>query len=139
MISEIFVRLKISSVSRTPEQISDATGFLCDHSWRIGEKRGKTSIVEKTNGWILNSKMPQNSSLEAHIEALLGRLLVHADRIRALSENETVELSCVIYASAPPSLNFDKSVIQRVWQIGASLDIDLYINHGENYQTINNS
>jgi len=76
MISEIFVRLKISSVIRTPEQISDVTGFQCDHSWRIGEKRGKTIIVEKTNGWVLNSKMPQNASLEAHIQELLGRLLV---------------------------------------------------------------
>ncbi|MCE2827965.1 MAG: DUF4279 domain-containing protein [Verrucomicrobium sp.] len=135
MISEIFVRLKISSVIRTPEQISDVTGFQCDHSWRIGEKRGKTIIVEKTNGWVLNSKMPQNASLEAHIQELLGRLLVNADRIRALSENETVELSCVVYASTPPSLNFDKSVIQQVYQLGASLDIDLYITDGGNNQT----
>ena len=72
-------------------------------------------------------KMPKNAPLEAHIEELLGRLLVHADRIRALSEQETVEFSCVIYASAPPSLNFNKSVIQRVCQLGASLDMDLFL------------
>jgi len=60
---------------------------------------------------------------------------VNADRIRALSENETVELSCVVYASTPPSLNFDKSVIQQVYQLGASLDIDLYITDGGNNQT----
>ena len=94
MTDEIIVRLKVTSASRTPEQISDATGILCDHSWRIGEKRGKTILVEKTNGWVLNSKMPKNAPLEAHIEELLGRLVVHADRIRALSEHETVELSC---------------------------------------------
>ena len=127
MTDEIIVRLKVTSASRTPEQISDATGILCDHSWRIGEKRGKTILVEKTNGWVLNSKMPKNAPLEAHIEELLGRLLVHADRIRALSEQETVEFSCVIYASAPPSLNFKKSVIQRVCQLGASLDMDLFL------------
>lgn len=134
MTDEIIVRLKVTSTSRTPEQISDATGILCDHSWRIGEKRGKTIIIEKTNGWILNSKMPKNASLEAHIKELLGRLLVHADRIRVLSENETVELSCVVYASTPPSLNFEKSVIQQVCQLGASLDIDLYITDGGNDQ-----
>jgi hypothetical protein len=71
---------------------------------------------------------------EAHIKELLGRLLVHADRIRVLSENETVELSCVVYASTPPSLNFEKSVIQQVCQLGASLDIDLYITDGGNDQ-----
>ena len=127
MTDEIIVRLKVTSASRTPEQISDATGMLCDHSWRIGEKRGKTILVEKTNGWVLNSKMPKNAPLEAHFEELLGRLLVHEDRIRALSEQETVEFSCVIYASAPPSLNFNKSVIQRVCQLGASLDMDLFL------------
>ena len=127
MTDEIIVRLKVTSASRTPEQISDATGILCDHSWRIGEKRGKTILVEKTNGWVLNSKMPKNAPLEAHIEELLGRLLVHADRLRALSEHETVEFSCVIYASAPPSLNFNKSFIQRVCQLGASLDVDLFL------------
>ena len=127
MTDEIIVRLKVTSASRTPEQISDATGILCDHSWRIGEKRKKTILVEKTNGWVLNSKMAKNAPLEAHIEELLGRLVVHADRIRALSEHETVELSCVIYASAPPSLNFNKSVIQRICQLGASLDMDLYL------------
>ena len=127
MTDEIIVRSKVTSASRTPEQISDATGILCDHSWRIGEKRRKTILVEKTNGWVLNSKMPKNAPLEAHIEELLGRLLVHADRIRALSEQETVEFSCVIYASAPPSLNFNKSVIQRVCQLGASLDMDLFL------------
>jgi hypothetical protein len=127
MTDEIIVRLKVTSASRTPEQISDATGILCDHSWRIAEKRGKTILVEKANGWVLNSKMPKNAPLEAHIEELLGRLLVHADRIRALSEQETVEFSCVVYASAPPSLNFNKSVIQRVCQLGASLDVDLFL------------
>ena len=119
--------MKVTSASRTPEQISDATGILCDHSWRIGEKRGKTILVEKTNGWVLNSKMAKNAPLEAHIEELLRRLVVHADRSRALSEQETVEFSCVIYASAPPSLNFNKSVIQRVCQLGASLDMDLFL------------
>jgi len=121
------VRLKVTSTSRTPDQITDATGILCDHSWRIGEKREKTILVEKTNGWVLNSKMPKNAPLEVQIEELLERLIVHADRIRVLSEHETVELSCVVYASAPPSLNFNKSVIQRVCQLGASLDIDLYL------------
>ena len=127
MNDEIILRLKVTSTSRTPDQITDATGILCDHSWRIGEKREKTILVEKTNGWVLNSKTPKNAPLEVQIEELLERLIVHADRIRALSEHETVELSCVVYASAPPSLNFNKSVIQRVCQLGASLDIDLYL------------
>lgn len=127
MADETTVRLKITSASRTPEQISEATGLTCDRSWRIGEKRGKTTIVERSNGWVLNSTLPKSASLEAHIEELLGRLLARADKIRALSEHDTVELSCVVYAILPPALNFDKSVIQRLAQLGASLDVDLYL------------
>jgi hypothetical protein len=38
-----------------------------------------------------------------------------------------VEISCVIYANAAPALNFDKSVVDKLARLGASLDIDLYI------------
>ena len=72
MTDEIIVRLKVTSASRTPEQISDATGILCDHSWRIGEKRGKTILVEKTNGWVLNSKMPKMLRLKPTLKNSSG-------------------------------------------------------------------
>lgn len=93
-------------------------------NWRKARKNNP----RRKDEWVgFELKNAQNAPLEAHIEELLGRLLVHADRIRALSEQETVEFSCVIYASAPPSLNFNKSVIQRVCQLGASLDMDLFL------------
>jgi hypothetical protein len=126
MNPEIIVRLKITSPRRTPQEISDAIGLDCDRSWRIGDKRGNTLIIENTNGWVLNSNSGKNASLEMHIDELLGRLSIHADRIRSLTDHETVELSCVVYAFSPPALNFDQSVIQRLARLGASLDIDLY-------------
>src|SRR5438552_16187438 len=131
MADETIVRLKITSISRTPEQISEAAGLTCDRSWRIGDKRGKTIIVERTNGWVLNSGLAKSASLEAHIEELLERLIAHADKIRTLSEQESVELSCVVYAASPPALNFNKSVIRQLGQLGVSLDVDLYLSGGE--------
>lgn len=127
MAEKNIVRLKITSIKRTPEQISKVVGCSCDRSWRIGDKRGKTIIVEKVNGWVLDSALPKSASLETHIEKILERVTRQSDKIRRLSKQECVELSCVIYAASPPALNFDKKVVRQIAQLGANLDVDLYI------------
>jgi hypothetical protein len=43
-----------------------------------------------------------------------------------LSAVAEVEFSCVIYAEATPTLNFDASVVYKLARLGAALDIDLY-------------
>lgn len=132
MADETFVRLKTFSVSLTPEQITEAIGLPCDRSWRIGDKRGKTIIIEKENGWILNSSLSLEASLDAHVENLLSRLTPIADKIRKFSEQNRVEFSCVVYADSPPALNFTESVIFQLAQLGASLDIDLFLTADDN-------
>jgi len=124
---EIIVRLKIISNRQTPEQITDTVGLACDKFWRIGDKRGKTIIVEKNNGWVLNSSLPKSASLEAHIESLLERLSPFATKIHMFAEHDVVEFSCVIYAANPPALNFSKEVVQNISLLGASLDVDLFL------------
>ena len=128
MPDETIVRLKIISNRQTPEQITDTVGLTCDKSWRIGDKRGKTIIVEKNNGWVLNSSLPKSASLEAHVENLLERLSPCAAKIQMFAEHDDVEFSCVIYAATPPALNFSKVVVQNISLLGASLDVDLYLN-----------
>ena len=127
MEEKTIVRLKIVSSNLTPKEISAAIGLRCNKSWRPGDRRGRTIIRETTNGWILNSGLTEASSLEEQISHLLNRLEPSAEKLRALSEQESVELSCVIYASASPALNFSKSTIDQISRIGASLDIDLYL------------
>jgi hypothetical protein len=102
-----------------------------DQHWRIGDTRWKSIIVEKNNGWVLNSGLPESSSLEDHINALLERVASGSDRIRSLSEVAEVELSCVVYGEHMPALNFAPRVVHRIAQLGASLDIDLYISDDE--------
>jgi hypothetical protein len=126
MTETIIVRLKILSVIHTPDQITSITGMRCDRSWLVGDKRGKTTIVEKCNGWILNSKLPKDACLVDHVENVLEQAAPVASMIRTLAENAEVELSCVIYSFSPPALNFKSEVIERINSLGASLDIDLY-------------
>jgi hypothetical protein len=71
--------------------------------------------------------MPEAADLGDHINVLLALLESRAEAIKAMSATCIVEISCVIYANAAPALNFDKSVVDKLARLGASLDIDLYI------------
>ena len=106
-------------------------GLAYDKSWRIGDKRGRSGIIQKNNGWVLTSKVSSSAPLEDHISDLLVRLADHTDAIREISRRDEVELSCVIHAAHPPPLNFSKDLVHNLSQLGASLDIDLYLTGDE--------
>lgn len=127
MAQETLVRLKITSATYTPGAITSATGLQCDKSWHAGDTRKPTTIVEKDNGWILNSGLSEAASLDEHMESLLGMIEPAKEVIRSFSATDSVELSIVIYAPSPPALNFPYSIINRAAELGASIDIDLYI------------
>jgi hypothetical protein len=126
MIQETIVRLKIISGTRSPEMITEAIGLQCDKWWHYGDKREHTIIVEKNNGWVLHSGLPRTASLDEHIDALWRILEPVKAKIRCLASTELVELSCVIYSSFSPALYFECSVINRLAELGAGMDIDLY-------------
>jgi hypothetical protein len=126
MSEETIVRFKIISLRSTPEDISKLLGLPCDSALRIGERRGKVGAISKEHEWILNSGLFESQPLENHLEALLNRLDLHKEAIFSLSETNTVEVSCVIYCSSAPALNFPKSLIKKFEQLGAGLDVDLY-------------
>jgi len=126
-MQETIVRLKVLSNDQTPEMVTEATGLQCDRCWHIGDTRPHTTIKEENHGWVLDSGLSKATCLEEQISALLSVIGTRANALKVLSATDTVELSCVIYASAAPALNFDRSVIGKLALLGASLDIDLYI------------
>jgi hypothetical protein len=127
MVEKAIVRLKIKSITRSPEEITEMLGIQSDFSWHRGDKRAHTIILEKDNGWVLGSSLPDSDSLEQHINSLLARISACSNKIKLLSEDESLELSCVLYASEMPALNFSREVIHSICSIGASLDVDVYI------------
>jgi hypothetical protein len=127
MDTETFVSLTIISSQYSPEEIDAFVGVHCDKAWRIGDFRAKTTIKEKDNGWVLNSGLEKNDSLEDHVESLLKILAPVSDKIQSLSDGSYVEVSCAIYSSETPPLHFRKNVIHQINKLGASLDIDLYL------------
>lgn len=122
-----YVRLRVLSKNLTPEEISEVIGMGCDSSWRIGDFRRHTTIREKENGWVLDSRLDPTIPLEEHIRALLARISDRSERIRGLAAANSVELSCAVYAKDVPALNFDNLLIRQIAVLGAGLDVDLYL------------
>ena len=123
---ETYVRLKIGSNNKTPDEISNTLGIKSDRSWVVGDLRPHTIIKEKSNGWVLNSRLDKTTSLETQISDLFQQIGSRTHVIRDMSRSNSVEISCVIYSSGAPPLYFDRSVIEQIHDIGGNLDIDLH-------------
>lgn len=129
-----YVRLMVISESVSPEQISRQLGVRGDETWRIGDKRKNTDILEKENGWGLHSKKESTMNLEDHIENIRDLIKGFESNFKILSDalDCEVQLSCVVYFKDEPPLLFEKEVINWLNSIAASLDIDLYLSRDDN-------
>jgi len=126
-MEETIVRLKLRSRIYSPEKLVELSGLNCQRSWRIGERRGKSGIVEEDNGCVVESGLPKSATLDEHMAALLAVLAPCTAQLRSLSEHTDIELSCVVYGKTVPALNFSRKTIDQIAGLGASLDIDLYV------------
>lgn len=127
MTTQIYVRLKIISDTLLPQEIEKTVGIQSDESWKSGDLKPRTKIISKENVCIYSSGLTVSEDLDLHVANLLKRLVSVTDNIKILSQDNTVELSIVIYSSERPALCFDKEIIDTLSKFGASLDIDLYI------------
>ncbi|MFI5360505.1 MAG: DUF4279 domain-containing protein [Elusimicrobiota bacterium] len=121
------VRFKISSATLSAADIQARTGLAPDESWKIGDARGAFSAVEKQHGFVLESKVRVQDSLDDHIQAMLKRLAPHAQKIGTLANEAKIELSCMIHRKAAPALKFERDDLRWLGVMGARLDIDIFI------------
>jgi hypothetical protein len=126
-VDEVYVRLKITSENRSPDEVSRLVGLACDRAWCVGDLRPHTKIAERTNGWVIELSSTGRSSLQTRARELLQRVLPYAANIKSLAATSLIEFSCVVYTPQVPPLYLEKDIIDGVAQLGAALDIDLYI------------
>jgi Domain of unknown function (DUF4279) len=128
---ETIIRIKILSDTLSPKEISRRLRQKPDRSWNKGTADPKVSRnMAKFNAWILNSGLPKDASIEAHVTALLERVRPVAREILELSRTETVDFSCVVYSDAEPPTYFDNRALSAIASLGANLDVDLYLQTG---------
>ena len=121
------VRFNIFSATLTAQEIQARTGLVPDEFWKIGDARGAFGAVEKMHGFVLQSKVRIQESLDLHIQTMLKRIAPHAQKIGALANVAKIELSCQIHRKLAPALKFERDDLRWLGVMGARLDIDVYI------------
>lgn len=122
-----YAELVILSTTLTPDVLDTVLGLKSDKRWTTGQLRANSTISEKQNGWVIQSCLDRTAPLEEHINHLLDTLRPASSKIKGLSGQACVQFSCVVHAPDVPPLHFDSGVITALSELGASLDIDLYL------------
>lgn len=116
-----------------PEQVTALTGIEPSETWRVGDLIDKHATVRhKQNGWSVESALPPTAELEDHVKDVLDQLQAGWASLKGVSARFDSEISCVLYIkSVNPPVHFDKDTVARIAELGAEIDIDIYVLPGQ--------
>jgi hypothetical protein len=129
MAGEFYARLSIYSSTLSPDEVNIILGIKCDKSQLKGDIQRPHAIVNiKRNAWFIFSQLPRDFSLEDQVKDLLGRISAVIDKIKTIADQpgNDVELGCIVHSKKESPINFTKETIAILFQMGASIDVDLY-------------
>lgn len=121
------VRFRITSATLTAADIQTRTGLAPDETWKMGDVRGSFGNAEKKHGFVLESKVQIQSSLDEHVKAMLKRLAPSAQKIGTLTNEAVIEFICIVHRKAAPMLHFERDDLRWLGVMGAKLDVDIFI------------
>ena len=127
MGNEIKVRFILTGFECAPAEITERLGLDPSRTWMVGDPMLGGARVYKKNGWRLELIDDDASGVEALVEQLLQQLEPSGDAIAELALENYAEISCIVFATEyVPALHFSHKTLQRITQLGAEIDIDLY-------------
>lgn len=120
-----------------PDEITSLLGIKPDYSHKKGQpnnRRSKSGKIilgppHKTGIWSINSDLDETSSLEEHLEFLLGTITPFGEKIRQLSdEGYRVDFYCGFFQKpgAQGGFNVAPDVLQRMGEIGINLAVSTF-------------
>lgn len=86
----------------------------------------------KENVWSIKSTISSTFDLNEHITFLRSKLIHHIEILKLIRKKFDIQCTCVIKGSSEPPLSIDSENLLFLGEIGASLDIDQYIDFEEN-------
>ena len=117
----------IRSRDIVPEEISKTLSMHPDASWRTGEHRPGTQIIEPENVWILKFGTDSyDGDLSLLIKDTLKTLSPKRGSLISLTKSCRAWISCAMYYVHPPSLFVERDVISELAGFNLGLDFDLY-------------
>jgi hypothetical protein len=123
--NNVTVHLTITS-DRDISGLADAIGLQPAQRWRAGDLIDGSVRRYERNGWRLSS--PGTApDVESGVDQLFNVLSVRWSEICKIDGDLRRELSIVVYANEyVPSIALRVDQVQRVSELGASIDVDLY-------------
>lgn len=127
MSSSVKVRLVLTSLTLSCDQIRAKSGIEFSHNWRQGEAVHPKAInLHKHNGCVLEVRGDHLSLAAAELIGEIDRQ--GALKVRPLDPSIDVEVSCVVEIDGGvPELHLDSEVVRFANSLGASIDFDVYV------------
>lgn len=130
MGTSILSSFTLTAPSFDPEDITRRIGLEPTKTWKTGDRVQGTQIRRKHSGWVWSMPREESLDLGKQVAALLERLGPFLSRINEVREELGLdaEISCAIYIEGQtPAVHFDRSVMSRVNQLEAEIDLDIYV------------
>lgn len=111
------------------KKITDVLGINPDDEWSEGDPWQAKGLHKKRwfTNWKLNSGLPETEDLNAHVEAILGRLRVRELALQSLVGDYDVRMILVSYNLQCFSFELDFQNQRRLTQLGIRTWFDAYI------------
>ncbi|MEP2031591.1 MAG: DUF4279 domain-containing protein [Paracoccaceae bacterium] len=113
-----------------PDAITRTLEMVPSHTHRTGDEvisKSARKAVRRASAWVVHSEDRLNSgALEDHLDFLWGALGDQGD-LRCIPGVQKVILTIVTISKQDPSLFFlDNDNVQRIAEIGATLNVEAY-------------
>jgi hypothetical protein len=125
------VSFYLISELRSADEISAVLGLPFSRQFRKGDKRSGTILVHQKNFWILDSNVDAKLPFREHILHLLNVLTPFRGKLKEVMPFCEAQCTCIAHGKSTPELTFDADLLFQLGEMGADLDIDLYIDPAE--------
>jgi uncharacterized protein DUF4279 len=111
----------------SPDSVSAVFGRRPTGFHAKGETIRKSAVVRKQSIWEIDSGLPEDSSVDEHLDSLLAILEKHDAGLRAVAGKSAVGIQCAAFwHTSQPGFHLSKDLLARVATLGISLDFDMY-------------
>ena len=113
-----------------PDVATREIGLNPTKVWRFNEKIQNTKLKHKQDGWRISSEEVESINVGEHINGLIEKIFPFKKRIvgicQSLELNPEISCEMEINEDQYPIIHFDKETIQKIFELGAEIDLDLY-------------
>jgi hypothetical protein len=127
---EIWCEFAVLGERLDPPLVTRRLALTPSHAFRAGDPIVRENGKRRTNGWVLSIGPERSLAADEQVERLIAQLKPKTAEIVGLREELGVELRiyCIVYvADQTPNIWFKPDVVAWASQVGASIDVDLYV------------